>query len=118
MRKKILTIYGVTVGAGLLYYLWGTLTGLFLPCMFYRATGIMCPGCGSSRMFLSMLRFDFVSAFWYNPGLFTAFIYWNIIGLLCFIGKPAFVSKPKFLYISLGISIIFFLFLGFVRNIY
>lgn len=118
MRKTILIIYGVVFGVGILYYLWGTITGMFLPCTFYDATGLLCPACGSTRMFLSLARFDFVSAFFYNPALFIIFFYWNIIAVLCFWGRINFVKKPQFLYTSFGISVALFIILGFIRNIY
>ncbi len=118
MRKQILIIYGAVLGVGLLYYLWGTLTGMFLSCQFYNATGLLCPGCGMSRMFLSLMKFDFVSAFYHNPAMFIIFFYWNIVAVLCFWGRITLVKKSQFLYISLGVSIALFLILGFIRNIY
>ena len=45
-------------------------TGIGLPCPFHALTGLSCPGCGLSRMLLSLVRGDPVSAFGYNPFLF------------------------------------------------
>ena len=35
-------------------------------CLFKTLTGISCPACGMTRAFLAMLRFDFLSAIYYN----------------------------------------------------
>lgn len=118
MRKQILTIYISVLTVGMLYVIWGALTGLYLPCLFHDSTGLLCPGCGLSRMFLALFRFDFVSAFYHNPAMFIIFFYWNIVAVLCFWGRIAFVKKSQFLYTSLGFSVALFIIFGFLRNIY
>lgn len=50
--------------AGLVHVL-----GRGLYCPFYMATGLLCPGCGVSRMCLSLLRGDWAGAWRANPGL-------------------------------------------------
>ena len=58
----------------------GVITRQGFPCLFHLLTGLYCPGCGVSRMCLSLLRLDFASAFKANaaiflllpPGLFMA----------------------------------------------
>ena len=42
-------------------------------CPFENFFGVLCPGCGTTRAFVSVLRFDFVEAFGLNP-LFVLFI--------------------------------------------
>lgn len=42
------------------------LLGIQIPCPFHRLTGLYCPGCGVSRMCISILRLDFLSALRYN----------------------------------------------------
>jgi len=56
-------------------------TGWGLPCPFHLLTGLNCPGCGVSRMLLSLLRLDLPAAFGYNavllcllPVLFALFL--------------------------------------------
>lgn len=46
------------------------MVGRGLYCPFYLATGLLCPGCGVSRMCLSLLRGDWAGAWRANPGLF------------------------------------------------
>ena len=36
-------------------------------CVFYKVTGIPCPGCGSTRAYLAALRLDFGEAFRMHP---------------------------------------------------
>ena len=55
----------------LAYLVFVLLTGLGIPCLFSKITGLQCVGCGISRMLLALLRLDFVSAFRYNPFLFV-----------------------------------------------
>ena len=52
--------------AGSGYALFCILTGWGLPCLFHQFTGLYCPGCGVSRMCLSLLRLDFAAAFHNN----------------------------------------------------
>ena len=66
--KKYLIVLSVLVA----YLVWVLLTDIKLPCMIYQLTGFQCSACGITRMFLSILKFDFVSAFFFNPYLFVS----------------------------------------------
>ena len=66
-------------------------------------------------MFLSMMKFDFVAAFNYNPVMFVIFWIWNIIGVLGIIDKIEFVKKPKFLYTVLALSLASYFIFSVVR---
>ena len=46
-------------------------TGIRIPCLFYELTGLKCPGCGITRMFVSLARLDIAAAFAYNPLIFV-----------------------------------------------
>ena len=117
MRTKILKLYGVLLSVGFVYWLWIRLTGLAIPCLYVATTGLLCPGCGSTRMLLALLRLDFGAAFRYNPVVFVLFWIWNLIALLCLTEKVQFVQRPKFLYHVLALSITALLLFGFLRNI-
>ena len=67
--KRILKRNLVLLAIGLAYVLWVRVTGIGIPCLFYTVTGLKCPGCGISRMLLSLLRLDFRATFRYNPFL-------------------------------------------------
>lgn len=43
------------------------LTAFPPPCVFRKATGIYCPGCGSTRALRALFAGDFLAAFRYNP---------------------------------------------------
>ncbi len=118
MKKKIIKIYSTILGLGLAYYIWILVTGLVIPCFYLKTTGLFCPGCGVTRMFLSLLKLDIVGAFLYNPVAFVLFFVWNLIALFCFLGKPAFVQRPGFLYGSLYVSVGTLLIFGVLRNLY
>ena len=117
MRKKILKIYASILAIGIPYYIFVSLTNLGIPCPIYELTGLLCGGCGASRMFMAMLKFEFAEAFGYNMALFPLFFIWNAIALFLFIGKPAFFRNKKFLsflfYISVAALFIFMI----LRNI-
>lgn len=116
-RRAILKIYGCILFIGLAYYLWVIVTGVAMPCLYYKTTGLLCPGCGISRMFMSILKFDFVSAFSYNPVCFCLFFLWNVIAVLCYIDKPKFIKTKLFLYTALCFSVILLLIFCIIRNI-
>jgi len=117
MKKRILKIYGIILAAGLIYYLWIRCTGLAIPCLCYEMTGLLCPGCGSTRMFLRLAEFDITGAFAANPAVFVLFVYWNAVALLCFIGRPKFLSSKRFLYACLYVSVALLLAFCLIRNI-
>ena len=64
--KKLFTITGAVLGVGIGYMLFVKLTGWGIPCVFYLTTGLQCPGCGISRMFMALARGDILMAAQYN----------------------------------------------------
>lgn len=54
---------------GCAYAVFCSLTHWGIPCPFHLVTGLNCPGCGVSRMLLSLLRLDLRAAFGYNAAL-------------------------------------------------
>ena len=105
VRRRILQIYMGVLAVGMAYLLWLKCTGIGIPCMVNQVTGLLCPGCGVSRMFLALLRLDFSGAFRYNSVMFCLFCYWNPVALLCAWGKPKGIRSPRFLYGSLWCSV-------------
>lgn len=113
MRKKILIIYATILILGASYTAIIFLTGWGMPCYFHEITGLQCPGCGTSRMALSIMKLDLKSAFAYNPVAFIAFPAWFVISVLAFIGKPAIFRKKevllKCLYVTIGAYMVLFI---------
>ncbi len=117
MRKRILGIYGAVLGIGIAYAVVIAVTGWSLPCVFYETTGFLCPGCGMTRMCLSLLRGDLVGAFAYHPVAMILLCVWNLIAVLCLTPTATFVKDKRFLYTMLGITAAAFVVWGVVRNI-
>ena len=117
MRKRILKIYAAVLAVCIPYLIWSLTTGIYIPCFSLATTGLQCPGCGISRMFLSLARLDIAGAFSYNPVVFILLILWNVIAILCFTEKIRFVQSRRFLYCTLWISVVSLVTYGIVRNI-
>ena len=62
-RRRVLALFGL----GGSYYVFVRFTGKSLPCPFLAVTGHWCPGCGITRMVLSLTRADLRSAWQANP---------------------------------------------------
>lgn len=54
------------------------ITGTGIPCLIKKFTHHYCPGCGITRMCMSILSLDFYQAFRYNPLVFTYLILYII----------------------------------------
>lgn len=69
MKKNNYIIY-------LIIFIFGILTVthvISIPCPIHYFTNLYCPGCGVSRMILSLLKLDIYQAFRYNQLLFLLF---------------------------------------------
>ena len=66
---RLLGGLGVLLALGFGYVWVIRLLGRGLYCPFYMATGLLCPGCGVSRMCLALLRGDWAGAWRANPFL-------------------------------------------------
>ena len=115
--NRILIIYAVVIGIGALYTVLIYTTGFGIPCLFNQITGLQCPGCGTSRMALAVMRFDFADGFMYNPVAFVTVPVWVLISIGCYIGHPASLRQGKVLlrifYVNVAVYIVF----GIVRNL-
>lgn len=72
-RGKTLLLGGAALaGAGAAYAALIALLGRGLYCPFWRLTGLLCPGCGVTRMCLALLRLDLAGAWRANAALLLA----------------------------------------------
>lgn len=79
-RAVLLSLWVLAVVfGGLGYYLWFSITGLGVPCLFYEITSLMCPGCGVTRLCIALLKLDFYSAFKANAAIFTMLPFWAAV---------------------------------------
>ncbi len=56
--------------AGVLYYLQGIVTNFYVHCPIKFFTGLDCPGCGITRMFIALFQLDLAKAASANLGVF------------------------------------------------
>lgn len=85
--------------------------GWGLKCPIYELTGLYCPGCGITRMFVSLINLDIYQAFRYNPLVFILLVLYITYKLVSIFIN---IKLPKILpYIILVIVISY----GFLRNI-
>lgn len=90
---------------------------IVIPCFFYKLTGFYCPGCGVTRMFLSLLHLDFYQAFRFNPLLFILFPFFIILGILQYkrwLFNQNYFKVPDFVWNSILIITILY---GILRNL-
>ena len=93
-KKRLLALLktsAAAIGIGAAYLLFAKWSGLGIPCPFYTFLHIYCPGCGLSRMLLSLLALDVSAAMQYN--------------LLAFCLLPLFavaVARRAWIYIKTG----------------
>lgn len=117
-RNKVLRAFAVLAVAGVLYGLITGWLGFGIPCPVHYFTGFKCPGCGVSRMFISLMKLDFKSAFEANRLLLVTL---PVIASLLFVyffryiktGSRKISKAENIIYIVL---IILFLMFGVVRN--
>ena len=67
--KKVSIISAVVLLIGCAYTLFFLKTGIGIPCVFRLVTGWNCPGCGVTRMLISLFRLDLKSAYSHNAVL-------------------------------------------------
>lgn len=69
------------LAVGLAYYLIIKLTGWGIPCVFRLVTGKLCPGCGVSRMCISLLSGDLRAAMHNNLLIMLCLPFFAVIGI-------------------------------------
>lgn len=74
MKKTIITNFIIII-IGIIYLIWYRLTHLGIPCVFRLVTDLYCPGCGITRMFVAISRFDFAEAIRSNAFVFVLLPY-------------------------------------------
>ena len=59
--------------AGIIYYIFISVTGKTIPCLFRSITGLKCPGCGVTNLCRYLIEFRVVDAIKCNIGLALLF---------------------------------------------
>lgn len=68
---KVLVWAGAALAAVLAYAALARGLGYGIPCVFHALTGLLCPGCGVTRMGTCLLQGDILGAFFQNPVVFV-----------------------------------------------
>ena len=115
MKKKIIITF-LLLTFLIIYLLVGNYFHLYIDCPIKKTTGLYCPGCGITRMFLSLLKLDFYQSFRYNPLLLiTLPIFIFFIGdTILTKTKPLYTKIPNKIWI---VIILLFICYGVLRNI-
>lgn len=91
-----------------------------IPCIYYKLSGLYCPGCGMTRATFSLLQLDFYQAFRYNA---FSIIMLPLMGLYIIGGIYAWLfNKTNFMYDKIPpaiwiLLIISMLLYGILRNV-
>lgn len=116
---KVIKYAIILLLVGTLYLVWCRVTGIRIPCLFKLHTGLYCPGCGITHMFVELSKLHFVEAFKYNPVVFVLMPIWCVL-LANFTRKYILFGvtqmnqlKQIVLWLSVGCLMVFF----FIRNI-
>lgn len=89
----------------------------FYPCLIHEYTNLYCPGCGVTRMILSLVQLNFYQAFRYNALLFIYLILALIYVIIKVLAKVIFhknIHLNNYVYIFLLVLCIGF---GIIRNL-
>lgn len=118
-RKKFLLVLSIIATLGVVYFVIITFTDWRIPCYFHAITGLKCPGCGVSTMFVNLFHGKFLSAFYANPCLFILLPLWSIYLIVWFIFQPKLLkSGGKFEKAAVTTSVIVLIVFSVARNIY
>ena len=117
-QKLILAIYLMIIVGGISYYFYMKITGHSISCMIHDATGLYCPGCGTTRAALALIDLNPLRAL-RNNAVFTVFlVVWIVISVLAFIGKPKMVRTLKFNMTMFLITVFCYMLLFVLRNLH
>ena len=117
--RKIIIVLSLIITGGFLYGLFFTATGIGIPCLFNKVTGLLCPGCGVTHMCISLMQGDIEGAMRCNIMLFftlpiilfigVSYLFYYIRDGICYLPK----WQNKTLYILIGLFLLF----GILRNL-
>lgn len=87
-----------------------------IPCIFYEVTGLYCPGCGITRLCVSLFEGDLYQAFRYNPIIFIDVPIIFILFVLDILLKDKKIIK-KITNVLIIILVVITVIFGVLRNI-
>lgn len=114
--KKIILLVLIFI----IYFILVFKFNIYIPCLFHKITNLYCPGCGVTRMIVSLLKGNLYQAFRYNMLIFilTPFLMFFIFDYIISRKKQrdALYEKiPNSIWYILIIVLVIF---GIIRNIF
>lgn len=114
--KKIILLVSIFI----IYFILVFKFNIYIPCLFHKITNLYCPGCGVTRMIISLLKGNLYQAFRYNMLIFilTPFLMFFIFDYIISRKKQrdALYEKiPNSIWYILIIVLVIF---GIIRNIF
>lgn len=114
--KKIILLVLIFI----IYFILVFKFNIYIPCLFHKITNLYCPGCGVTRMIISLLKGNLYQAFRYNMLIFilTPFLMFFIFDHIISRKKQrdALYEKiPNSIWYILIIVLVIF---GIIRNIF
>lgn len=116
IEKKILIFFGILIilsGIYLITVFNPEDVKIFPPCIFYKLTGLYCPGCGMTRATHALFNGEIMKAIDYNPLFFSfspLFIYMAAVQIKSIIttGKTRAIRLPYWLTVIVVIAVFAF----------
>lgn len=117
-KKKVILIVAAAFLAGIAASFVMIRFDFYLPCLFRSLTGFLCPGCGATRMFLSLLQLDFEAAFHYNGMLLISlpFILFILIQMAVSYVRKGTMRVPEYSERLAVLLAVLFIVFGIARN--
>jgi len=105
---------------GIAYYLFCKLTNLSLGCPLRSMTGLLCPGCGLTRMCFSLINLDIKGALYNNAGFFLLTPVFLIVAVSYNYNyiKSGSTSLTRWHKILLALCVVLLVCFGILRNIF
>src|SRR5690348_5613443 len=114
----VLSVGAIVIGAAVLYFFNPVQSRFYPVCLFYRTTGLLCPGCGTLRATHQLLHGHIEAAFRFNA-LFVSSLPFSALGCVQAAryrasSRPALAwLRPRLLWAGFAILVIF----GIARNL-
>lgn len=105
--------------AGIAYGVFYIKTGIGIPCVFNKITGLKCPGCGVTHMCVALMKGDILEAMHSNVVLFfiSPLLLYILIGYACRYINTGRMWLPKWQTVALYIMIAALVIYAIVRNL-
>lgn len=112
MRKSELLILVVSIVASYLLIFF-----LDIGCPINKIFGIECAGCGLTRMFLSIFKFNFYQAFRFNPCMFILLVFFILYFVYVIVCKLLHKKYFKLGFKTAIVIVVLIIGFGILRNI-